>query len=89
MRRKKKAARKTAAKRKSKCHCKKAPSLANMKLTTLRTKAKQIGAAIEKKVGHLGVSKRKKSVVRAADKPNPGTHVPSGGYDAGYIHGYD
>lgn len=77
MRRKKKTARKTSAKRKAKCHCKKAPSLANMKLTTLRTKAKQIGAAIEKKTGHLGVSKRKAARAEfhgPVHRPHVGSH---------------
>lgn len=73
MRRKKKATRKKAA-RKAKCHCKKAPSLANMKLSTLRTKAKQIDSAIAKKTGHLGVSKRRKAVHGPVHQPHVGSH---------------
>jgi hypothetical protein len=46
-----------------------------MKLTTLRTKAKQIGAAIEKKVGHLGVSKRKGAEFHGpVHRPHVGSH---------------
>ncbi len=76
MRRKKKATRKKAA-RKAKCHCKKAPSLANMKLTTLRTKAKQIDSAIAKKTGSLGVSKRKRAPAEfhgPVHRPHVGSH---------------
>jgi len=44
--------------KKAKCVCRKAPSLGNMKLSTLRTQAHKIEKAIEKKVSHLGVSRR-------------------------------
>ncbi len=43
---------------KKKCVCRKAPSLGNMKLSTLRTQANKIDKAIQKKVSHLGVSRR-------------------------------
>lgn len=57
MRRKKKAKRKVT----KRCVCKKQPNLANMKLSTLRKKAKQIDSAISRKTTNLGVVKRTKT----------------------------
>lgn len=80
---KKKARRKKAApKRKvaKRCACKKSPKLENMKLSTLRTKAKQIDNAIAKKAGKLGVTKRKRSGHSSAEfhgpihRPHVGAH---------------
>lgn len=77
---KKKARRKkTAPKRKvaKRCACKKSPKLENMKLSTLRTKAKQIDSAIAKKQKGLGVTKRKRGGSRTFIGPVHRPHVGS------------
>jgi len=76
--------RKKAAKRKvaKRCACKKSPKLENMKLSTLRTKAKQIDSAIAKKQKGLGVTKRSRGGSRRASaefhgpihRPHVGAH---------------
>lgn len=73
MRRKKKAKRKVA----KRCACKKAPNLANMKLSTLRAKAKQIDNAIAKKTKAVGVTKRSRKAsefIGPVHRPHVGSH---------------
>lgn len=78
MAKKKARSRKKAPKRKAakRCACKKSPKLENMKLTTLRTKAKQIDSAIAKKTGKLGVTKRSRGSRRASSEFHGPIHRP-------------
>ena len=73
MKRKKKAKRKVA----KRCACKKSPSLANMKLSTLRAKAKQIDSAIAKRTKTVGVTKRSQKSAEfhgPIHRPHVGSH---------------